>query len=151
MLNKARGFTLLELLVVMVILVTCLGVVGPRLSGGLEMRQVRSIAQELVVNLRATRSLAKQRADDVALLFDVENRHYSRDGNNQLVEIPSFIDLSFTSASSERTGQQSSAIRFFHDGSSTGGEVVLGYHDRGFRVVVSWLNGRVVLEPLGEV
>jgi len=51
----------------------------------------------------------------------------------------------------EQRGAREAAIRFFPDGSATGGRISLGTQDAGWRVDVRWLTGEVSVARLQEV
>jgi general secretion pathway protein H len=53
------------------------------------------------------------------------------------------IDITLFTAQSELTDAKTGAIRFYPDGSSTGGRVMLAREDRKFLVEVDWMTGQV--------
>ena len=60
--------------------------------------------------------------------------------------LPQGIHLKLLTAKRERSGVSRGAIRFFPDGSSTGGRVTLAHDNLSYLVDVDWLTGRVVIQ-----
>jgi general secretion pathway protein H len=139
-----RGFTLLELIVVFVVIGLVAAVAAPAMIGRLGPAQVETAARELASRLRQTRSAAIGGNVDLVFTIDVENRSYAVPGRPPR-PLPSGIELGMTTAETERLGRGAGAIRFFPDGSSTGGEIRLSSGAAGYRVEVDWLTGRVRL------
>ena len=63
--------------------------------------------------------------------------------NEQTCFLPDDLEISLFTARSERLGPNSGAIRFFPDGSSTGGRLTLSTERLGMAVDVDWLTGKV--------
>jgi len=55
------------------------------------------------------------------------------------------LALKLEAAETEQLGEHRGAVRFFPDGNSTGGRIVLAQGDRGYQVGVQWLTGRVLM------
>ena len=75
--------------------------------------------------------------------MDVEARRFELTGDKRVYQLPPKIDISLYTATSEISAEKNGAIRFFPDGSSTGGRVTLAAGERKFLVDVNWLTGRV--------
>jgi general secretion pathway protein H len=139
-----RGFTLIELLVVLVIGAFIAALVVPRLTGATERAAVRSAARELEAALRATRSSAMAQGRPQALVLDTASGAF-REGM-RAGRLPGGIHLALTTATGDRLDAQTGRIRFFPDGTSTGGGIdVWAGNDRN-QVLVDWLSGRVSIE-----
>lgn len=139
-----RGFTLIELLVVMLIAGLALAVVPPMLSAGLPGLHARSAAQQLLFGLRSARGQAVAAGGEAALELDLERNRY-RIGTRE-VELGAGVELVLDTARSEIGGAQRGGIRFFADGSSTGGRITVRGGARAWRLDVDWLTGRVALD-----
>jgi general secretion pathway protein H len=55
------------------------------------------------------------------------------------------LELSLTTATSEQLDDVRGRIRFFPDGTSTGGRVTISRDDRKFDITVDWLTGLVAI------
>ena len=147
---SATGFTLLELLAVLVILALLAAFVVPSLSGGASV-ELKSAARSLAAGLRLTRNQALNDNRSTALALDVANREFQLPGEKRVRKLPKRVDIVLFTARSEQQSEQSGAIRFFPDGSSTGGRITLSTDSMRYLVNVDWLTGRVsVIESVLE-
>ena len=140
------GFTLIEILVVLAIVAFVAVVVPPRLSGAIEGARLKGAARELAAELRRSRTLAVERGRESVLTLDTSRRRYVPPGRLER-SLPEAIDVRLVTARSERVSERVGGIRFFPDGSSTGGHVTLRSGAGEYRVDVHWLTGRVRVEP----
>jgi general secretion pathway protein H len=110
--------------------------------------RVKTAAHQLVAALREARSEAILRNTETTLPLDVERRAFRTGPRSQLKALPSDIELALTIADTERVDAGAANIRFFPDGSSTGGRIVLSKGASSYEVTVPWLTGRArVDEP----
>jgi general secretion pathway protein H len=138
--HRGRGFTLVELLVVLVIIGLALGLVTTSLSRSVSGAELRSAARNLAASLRYTRTQAILKKEEKVFLVDTENRSYTAP-DREAVALPEGMDVVITTARSELTSETVGGIRFFPDGGSTGGHVDLVTKGREYRVNVAWLTG----------
>lgn len=138
--HRSGGFTLVELLVVLVIIGLTLGLVSTSLSRSVSGAELRSAARNLAASLRYTRTQAILKKEEKVFLVDTENRSYTAPGRED-VTLPEGMDVLLTTARSELTSEAVGGIRFFPDGGSTGGHVDLITKGREYRVNVAWLTG----------
>ena len=138
-----KGFTLVELLVVLLI-ISVLMVAAPiafdRVLPGL---QVRSDAQDVATMLRKARSQAIQSTREVTVTVDVEERTYRLAGEAGMQRLSEGVVVSLETAVSEVLGPNAGRIRFFPDGTSTGGLVNLKRRGQTYVISVDWWYGRV--------
>ena len=135
-----RGFTLLELLAALLIAATAFAIALPSLTGG-SGTELLSAARTAAAGLRQTRSLAIAANRAAVIEFDVKRREMVLDGRTR--KLPEELRVGLFTARRERIDNDRGTIRFFPDGSSTGGRVMLGNDSRTFLVEVDWLTGRV--------
>ena len=144
--NRSTGFTLVELMVVMVIIALIMGLVATSLSRSISGAESRVAARKLMVALRYTRIQAILKKAESVFMVDTDARTYQAAGR-KLVELPEGMDVILTTARSELTSEATGGIRFFPDGGSTGGHVDLIVNGREYRVDVAWLTGEATLAP----
>lgn len=144
--HPETGFTLLELLVVLTIAALLLALVPPLLSGSMDSAQFRSSARDVAAGLRVARSTAIVENRSVALVMDVEQRSFRLEGEPKVRQLPQDVSITLNTAESELHNDHVGGIRFFPDGSATGGSVVLEAGGRALAVKVDWLTGRVLIE-----
>lgn len=141
------GFTLLELLVVLAILSLTLVVTIPAISSGDQLR-LDSAAQSLAASLRKTRSLATTTNHPQALTLDLEKQTFEISGQPGQTSLPSDTQVSVFTARSQLQSNTRASVRFFADGSSTGGRITLARAGREVLIDIDWLTGRVkILAP----
>jgi len=140
--KRASGFTLLEMLAVILLIGIAVAAVSVSVSQGLASARVRAASSELAGALRATRAQAIVRGEE--MYFDVDTRANSYDGaKRKNVALPKGLRISITSAKEDQPNAHTGRIRFFPDGSSTGGRITLQSGQRQWHIEVSWLTGQV--------
>ncbi len=143
--QHARGFTLIELIAVIVLLAIVLAVSTLSLSKSLASAKVRAASKDLVAALRYTRGQAIVKGKPQVLLLDLDANAYTAPGR-KAVNLPKDMVLRLTTAETEQTGANAGGIRFFADGSSTGGHVSVLMGQREWRINVAWLTGEIALD-----
>ncbi len=141
--RASRGFTLLELMLVLVIAAFAAAVTPPLLSAAMPSLQLKSTAREVAAALRFARDYAAARQTEAVVLLDLEERRYTVSGRAKNFSIPDGLEVEIDTVASELTGDRAGGIRFYPDGSSTGGRVTLARGERSFKVDIDWLTGRV--------
>lgn len=141
--NTQRGFTLIEMLVVMSIMVLAYAMTAPMISAGVSGAELKAAARQVAAGLRKARSEAVAHKNEVALTVDVEQRRFDLSGDTRVYRLPEKIEISLFTAQSELKDTKTGAIRFYPDGSSTGGRVTLSLGERKYLVDVDWMTGRV--------
>jgi general secretion pathway protein H len=146
---RARGFTLLELLVVMAVIGLVLALMPGFLFRDQPAIDLENAARAVADGLRQTRSRAmlENRAQTFAL--DVASRRFRPGDGQPLRQLDRAIALSLLTARSEAIGDVIGRIRFFPDGSATGGRVRLALEGHEAEVRIDWLTGDVVIDEPG--
>jgi len=140
-----RGFTLVELLVVLVIAALALSLVGTSISRNISGAEMRNAARKVAASLRYTRTQAILTKSEQVFLVDTEKRTFKAAGR-QAEELPEGMNVELNTARSELTSETAGGIRFYPDGGSTGGNVRLEANGRVYVVNVTWLTGEASLE-----
>jgi general secretion pathway protein H len=138
--SREAGFTLIEVLVVVVILGLAVALVaarGPARNPGLELR---AAASDVVQTLRLGRSRAIADDRPVVVAFDLPSHRMALDGVFRAA-LPRWIPL--VARMADGTEPRRPIFDFAPDGSATGGFIVLGDQARQILVSVDWLTGRV--------
>lgn len=144
---KTKGFTLLEVMVVLVIMALILVIVPPFLPNVMASTHVKSAARELAANLKHARSQAIDHQQESVLIVNVDEKKYTLDNKSKILKLPTDASLSLITAKSEQLDENEGQIRFFPDGSSTGGQIKLSHAKHEITVDVHWLTGKVKIEP----
>ena len=150
-LRAAAGFTLLELLVVLVIAGMLVAVVPPLVSAAVPGAKARAAALDLTATLRDARYLAISQSRTVDVEFDLDAPAYHIAGM-PATKLPRGMTLAilhrsgYVSAMRHVAGHLDDTnaaytLRFQADGSSNGVQARLGPADGGYIVTVDWLMG----------
>lgn len=144
-----QGFTIIELLIVLVITVLGFAVVAINMSGGRDTLEIKAAVMDIVSALRYVRGQALMTHRDTALTIDLESNSYTVSGREQVHLIPESISVTVVTAQSELTGKGQGSIRFFPDGSSTGGRITLENAKAVWQIDINSLTGQTELENQG--
>jgi general secretion pathway protein H len=141
----SRGFTLVELLVVLAIAGLMLAVTPPLITAALPGIELKAAARRTAGALRLAREIAIAEGRDAAWVVDIEQHRYAIEGDHRGGSLPGGLELELVAAEEEMKSETVGAIRFYPDGSSSGGRVILKRGDGGYQVGVNWLTGRILI------
>jgi len=148
-LMRTRGFTLIEVLVVVVIMALAMAIVVGAMSAGMTGQQMRGASRDLVAALRYTRGQAIVKREAQVLMLHVDDKTYKAPGR-ALATLPKQFDLAIETARQEQISRGEAGIRFYPDGSSTGGNIELSRGEAVWRIDINWLTGEVTLRDPGK-
>ena len=140
------GFTLLELLVVLVIMALAATAVMSVGRSSLESARVRSFMVETEAMFRDARTAAIESRVQTAVMIDTKGRRLSVAGGGRVLEIPRGVSLDAKVAVPKDGGLPS--IRFFPSGGSSGGQLTFNFRGRSYALRVNWLTGRADAQAL---
>ncbi|MBJ2180737.1 type II secretion system protein [Pseudomonas veronii] len=137
-----RGFTLLEMLVVILLISLAVGLLGLGVRQAVQAANERRVVGQMVDALRATRAAAIVDARVARTAFDLQRLTFQAPGRAPHAWPP---QLQVTVHTAERVG---AAVEFYPDGSSTGGHLLLANGSRRWRIDIGWLTGSVQSKAL---
>ena len=143
--RRSRGFTLLEILVVMVIIGLMIALVPPLFSGAVAGTKLKGSVRDLAVVLRETRSKAIIHNSEQVVLLDLRNPRY-RAGNSKPESLPGNVKLAVQLVTGDYVDadeRAQHALRFFPDGSSSGELITLRGGNRIYYLQLNWLTGNI--------
>ena len=138
------GFSLVEVLAVLTIMALVLGAVTVRMGGGLERVRFDALARHVSDELNLARVTAIRTNREAVFYMDLEARRYGAPQANH--SLPGGVIARLVTARTETSGSTSGAIRFFPDGTSTGGRVELEKDGRVRVIRIDWLTGQTRIE-----
>jgi len=147
--RRARGFTLLEVLLVLVIAASAYALVVRFTGAGVSGAELKSAARAVAAGLRDARGTAIASQASAAMLVDLDKRTLEVTGAAKPRQLSERLELKLYTAQSEVIDERRGAIRFYPDGSSTGGRVTVAAGERKLLVDVDWLTGRVSIKEGG--
>ncbi len=141
--SENSGFSLVEMLLVLVIAVMGFAVAGPSIMSGRANAELKSSARDVASALRFLRGNALTTGKETKLDLSLNDNSYQLTGKNRTYKISKDIAITLFTAQKEITDDGLGSIRFFPDGSSTGGRVTLESNNNKRLVDVNWLTGQV--------
>jgi general secretion pathway protein H len=141
--DQEYGYTLFELLIVLFILGISIAVLAPTAAQRPPGLQLRSGTSLVAAVLREARSLAIRDNRELRVVFNIESRTLQVVPGDDERKLEGDFGISVYTATSELQDEKRGAIRFFPDGTSTGGRVRLLSQVRANDIVVNWLTGHV--------
>lgn len=142
--GRAAGFTLIEMLTVLVVLGAVAALAIPAGRGALPGAQARAAAGAVAAEARLARETALRSGRESWIEVDLAARRFRRAGGDWAA-LPAGVSLRLETAESERAGVAGGRIRFLPEGGATGGRIALGAGGRDWIVEVDWLDGAVAL------
>ena len=124
------------------VLITLAPAAFHRIAPGLEMK---AAAREVAGLLREARGLAIRDNRETAVLVDTERNVYRLGQGARDHALSAALQITLVTAASEQLDENRGRIRFFPDGTSTGGRVTLTRDERKFDITVDWLTGLVAI------
>ena len=140
--RPTQGFTLFEMMVVLVILAMAMTVV-PSIMAGLDGSRLRAASDNLVARLRETRSEALRRYGVAELVLDTRKRTYATPAARGVQPLPSVVDAVEVRPQSLVQPDGTARIRFGPDGTATQAQILLRHGGSSVDIAVDWLTGRV--------
>jgi general secretion pathway protein H len=141
--RSALGFTLIEVILVMVIIAAGSVMIVRGIGSGTPTWELKGGARKIAAAMRVARSEALTTRRETTVTIDLERREFVVSSDARVHPLPKAAEIKLFTADQEVVSETQGAIRFYGDGSSTGGRVTIGEGDRRFEVDVDWLTGRV--------
>lgn len=135
------GYTLAEMMVVLVIISLVSAIILPRFFVSHPGRELNRASEQLATLLREGRHNASRSGDNCEVVIHLDDKTASVRGGGKLV-LPRQVELDSRTAAPV-SSEDTAGVVFFPDGSSTGGEFTLEADGKQRVVTVNWANGAV--------
>ena len=143
--HRARGFSLLEMILVIAIIALATLIAAAALGGGIDGLKLRTSAREVAAQVRYTRAQALATGQPQRFTIDPQAHTWTAPKGRH-GDIPKQLDIVFTGAREVQPTRGEGAIVFFADGASTGGRIQLKVKRAAWNIDVTWLTGQVRLK-----
>ncbi len=144
--HPEAGLTLLEVLVVIAIISLTAAVSFPYLGRSSHHNQkLQPLAASLVAQMNELRSQAILKNQAQSVFYDSEKRIFLTGDGVVISKIPEQITAHLHAAKLPTQRNYKIGIRFFSDGSSSGGQIQFSNGKQSRQVDVDWLTGTIAL------
>lgn len=141
--TKSSGFTLLELLVVLVLAAMAVTIVGGSAQSFMARAQYHQAVREVAGQLGHARSLSVQEGRSVVVSYQPGERELTIDGQQPL-RLPDGVDVTWEAVDLPQLAQPGQGIFVFNaDGGARGGVFTVSRSGQGISFRVNWLLGTV--------
>ena len=148
--QRSRGFTLVELLVVLAVMASVMALTPMAFDRLKEASEYRTTVRTMLSQLRTARALALAEGRDVQFSVNLQQRTYGIEGQSQETLVNS-LQLKAVVAGLDANPQDKFSIRFLPNGGATGGTLdVIRASGAGSRLRVDWLSGRITQQALQQ-
>lgn len=169
--KKASGFTLLELLVVLVIISLSSALVVPRLAGSMSNLNLTTACKRVAASLRYAGTRAAAEKIPYSAVFDfqkggltiADSRYFTEESADAILEdpekegyvpktylLPPEVIVEQASRGELKADTGSFEVTFFPSGSCSGGEIILANkHGRRYTLSVDFITGSVRIREGG--
>jgi general secretion pathway protein H len=144
--RRQAVFTLFERLLTLAIAASLAVMVMPNFGPAMDAARLKSATRDIASALRHARSLALRQRREIRFTLDIEKHLYSLSDKPKIYRLPESIELKLFTADSEVIDKGKGSVRFFPDGSSTGGRVTLVAGERKRLLDINWLTGAVIIK-----
>jgi len=140
---KNKGFSLIELVIVLIIISLSISLVTPSLARFSKMIELKTAAKKVSGILRYYRSEAIQQGKVHQILFDPNLREV------RILSLEPTEEKILKNIPPPEYPADFPAIEFYPSGGSNGGSILLDSQDqKGFRIKVHFLTGMVAIEAI---
>lgn len=135
------GFTLLELLVVLVILGLAAGAVFQAGRTSSETAKVRSFLIQAEAMMRQARTTAIETMADQDVVIDTKGRQLVDATRGMVLDVPPGVSLDGKLARVPEAGKNGFVVRFYPSGGSSGGSLPFRFRNQIYELRINWLTG----------
>ncbi|MGI9409906.1 MAG: GspH/FimT family protein [Hyphomicrobiaceae bacterium] len=142
------GYTLLEMLIVVAVLAVVMSSVRLLPQSRAGSVDVAAATQLIASSLRQARNTSIRRRAIQHVYFDVNRRTVWTDSGRNRLALDRRIRMAISSARSQMRSDSVAQVRFYPNGSSSGGKVVLEGRSGAREIRINWHTGRISTSSL---
>lgn len=136
------GYTLVELLVVLAVMGLLLAAAPVLIKAARPGIEAKAAVRMLANDLRAARATAVANNRETWVILDAPANFYAIEPDGGGRKLPDGVSLEFRGPRGDAAGKRI-VLRFYPDGSSTGGSVGIASRGRQYWIADHWLTGRI--------
>ncbi len=142
---NTKGFSLLELLVVLVIISLAASLVLPSLAGGLSSVRLRTAAREFSATLRCARSLAVSLGKEQVININIDDgKYWLNEDEDNSHELPSDVRFLNVTTQGEEIATGVAGVIFYPMGNSSGSSIfITAGRDKNCHILTRLVTGVV--------
>lgn len=140
-----RGFTLLELIIVMVVIVLILGMSTVFFANALPSAKLNSVTREIAATFRQARSLAQNRGEGQILIVDLDGKTFGM-ADHRAKAIPGEITMRIVDPLEGTIEKGKYSFIFYSTGGIEGGSLLLSYKSRTVTIEPDPVVGSLVVK-----
>lgn len=139
---KNEGVSLLEVIVVLLIITIIVSLSMPYVKQS-RTDNLHIISEKIIFSIKRYRSISILEQKEIDVIISNEKSKANNNNGEKFIYISENIDASVTSATVLYNIQSYPVIRFFPDGSSSGGIITLKKRNDKIDIFVDWFSGGV--------
>ena len=147
--RRARGFTLLELVVALAVIAAIYALVFPALVPKTGRAQLEAVTMNVAGLLKSDRNASLRQRREVVTQFDVRRNEVRSGATERFVRLPADISLDLLTSAEGFSPASPTGVRFYSDGSSSGGALLLTRGGASYEIRVNWFTGAVSFHERG--
>lgn len=146
--NKESGFTLLELMIVMVLVALIAGLAAVFFANTLPSSKFNATAREIITTIRYARSLARTQNENQTITIDLDSKKYGIEGRGEKT-IPADVNIKVIDNTSRQEIRSGKCVLVFPAvGGAEGGTIVLWTGKKSVAINLDPIVGSVVTKSL---
>ncbi|TRC72299.1 type II secretion system protein GspH [Mesorhizobium sp. WSM4307] len=138
--DATAGFTLVEMLVVLAIMALVAAIAAPGLVSHYRTKSLETVAGEITMRLRLSRTSAIATARPKQVLVDLGSR-FIRFGERDSLALPDDVKMTVITGRETVVADRQTVLTFLPDGRASGMDITLQQKGRTARIGVNWLTG----------
>jgi len=143
--GREKGFTLLEVIIVITLVVLILGFTTLFFGNALPGARLNSAARELSAMMRYAKILAQNNGEPQTVLINLDTGRYGIEGI-QTKNIPEGINIRVTDSVTGEVSRGNYAVLFHESGIAEGGTITLWNAKRTLNIEIDPIVGSVILK-----
>jgi general secretion pathway protein H len=101
--------------------------------------------REMMVLMRSAREDAQQESRTTELWLNVDEKTFGRKSNSKIHNLPATTKINFETFEQGLMNESTGVVRFYPDGTSSGGQITTDFDGLIMSLRVSWITGRIQL------